>query len=77
MANKKTPIVIDDVEHMYEDMKPEQQMLVNHLMDLERKISSARFSLDQLEVGKQAFLRMLNDSLNADKAQPAVVESVE
>lgn len=60
---KKTPIVIDDVEYQLEDMSQEQQMLVNHIMDLERKIASSQFNLDQLNVGKQAFISMLKQSL--------------
>ena len=57
--NEKTPIVIDDVEYNYEDMTQEQQMFVNHISDLDRKLSSARFNVDQLEVGKSAFVKML------------------
>ena len=63
--HKKTPIVIDDKEYLYEDMTPEQQTLVNHLMDLDRKIGAARFNLDQLEVGKGAFFSMLKQSLES------------
>jgi hypothetical protein len=64
MGEKKTnPVIIDDVEYAFEDMKPEQQQMVNHLIDLDRKIGSAQFNLDQLNVGKQAFLTMLRDSL--------------
>jgi hypothetical protein len=37
--------------------------MVNHLIDLDRKIGSSQFNLDQLNVGKQAFLTMLRDSL--------------
>jgi hypothetical protein len=51
MANTKTPITIDDVEYQFEDMTQEQQMLVNHVADLDRKLSSARFNVDQLQVG--------------------------
>ncbi len=41
MAEKKTtPIVIDDVEYQYEDMTSEQQVLINHVADLDRKIGS-------------------------------------
>jgi hypothetical protein len=61
--NEKTPIIIDDVEYKYEDMTPEQQVLVNHCADLERKLSAAKFNVDQLEVGKQAFVNMLTESL--------------
>ena len=60
---KKIPIVIDDVEYQLEDMSQEQQMLVNHIMDLERKISASRFNLDQMTVGKDAFIQMLKQSL--------------
>lgn len=61
--NKKTPIVINDVEYFFEDMTHEQQTLVNHVADLDRKLSSAAFNLDQLQVGKQAFIKMLEQSL--------------
>jgi hypothetical protein len=64
MGEKKTtPITIDDVEYTFEDMKPEQQAMINHIADLDRKIGSAQFNLDQLQVGKQAFVNMLKTSL--------------
>jgi len=60
---KKNQVTIDDVEYAFEDMKSEQQNMVNHLIDLDRKIRSTQFNLDQLNVGKQAFLTMLRESL--------------
>ena len=64
MGEKKTtPITIDDVEYTYEDMSQDQQVLVNHVLDLDRKIASTQFNLDQLTVGKQAFIQMLKQSL--------------
>ena len=64
MSEKKTQtIVIDKVEHDLEAMTDEQKMLVNHCLDLDRKIASTKFNLDQLEVGKQAFVQMLKQSL--------------
>ena len=68
---KKNQVTIDDVEYEFSDMKPEQQAMVNHLVDLDRKIGSAQFNLDQLNVGKQAFLTMLRESL-AKKEEPLV-----
>jgi hypothetical protein len=68
---KKNQVTIDDVEYAFEDMKPEQQQMVNHLIDLDRKIGSSQFNLDQLNVGKQAFLSMLRESL-AKKDEPLV-----
>lgn len=64
MAEKKTtPIVLNDVEYIFEDMTPEQQVLVNHCLDLDRKIGSSQFNLDQLNVGKQAFVKLLEEAL--------------
>ena len=64
MGEKKTtPITIDDVEYVFEDMTPEQQLLVNHVADLDRKIGSTQFNLDQLTVGKQAFIQLLKEKL--------------
>jgi hypothetical protein len=73
MENKKTPITIDDKEYSFEDMTPEQQMLVNHVADLDRKLNSARFNVDQLQVGRNAFMEMLTNSL-AKEPEPSPVE---
>ena len=77
MGEKKTtPITIDDVQYVLEDMKPEQQAMVNHIADLDRKIGSTQFNLDQLQVGKQAFIDMLKRSLTevVEKAEVEVVQ---
>lgn len=61
--DKKTPITIDNVEYQFEDMTQEQQVLVNHVADLDRKLNSARFNVDQMQVGRDAFFNMLKQSL--------------
>ena len=61
--DKKTPVTIDGVEYIFEDMTQEQQTLFNHCVDLDRKISSAAFNLDQLNVGKEAFIGRLKAAL--------------
>ena len=61
--DKKTPITIDNVDYNFEDLTQEQQMLFNLCIDLDRKISSAQFNLDQLSVGKSTFMDMLKKSL--------------
>lgn len=64
MGEKKTnPVTIDGVEYIVEDMTPEQQTLLNHVIDLERKLNSAKFNTDQLQVGRDAFFKMLKESL--------------
>lgn len=71
MGEKKTtPIVVNDVEYTLEDMTPEQQAMVNHCNDLDRKIRSTQFNLDQLSVGKDAFINMLVVDLeNAEESE--------
>ena len=67
MGKKKTtPITVNDVEYVFEDMEPEQQAMVNHCADLDRKIKSTQFNLDQLSVGKEAFINMLSNSLQKE-----------
>ena len=80
MAEKKTtPITIDGKEYVFEDMTQEQQYFFENCIDLDRKISSAAFNLEQLKVGKDAFLGKLKASLEAPKEVEAVeiVETVQ
>ena len=42
--------------------------MVNHVADLDRKISSTQFNLDQLSVGRQAFMNMLTQQLEVTEA---------
>lgn len=77
MGEKKpNPVTINDKEYEYSDLTPEQQALFSHCVDLDRKIDSARFNLDQLAVGKQAFVNILKDKLNApvEKTEVEVVQ---
>jgi len=66
----KNAIFINEVEYQYEDLTAEQQALFQHCIDLDRKIASAQFSLDQLSVGKGAFIKMLEESLAKPKEEP-------
>ena len=69
MGEKKTtPITINDVDYTLEDLSKEQQVMVNHIADLDRKIASTRFNLDQLSVGREAFMNMLTQQLESDEA---------
>jgi hypothetical protein len=73
--NEKTPVTIDGVEHQFEDLTREQQVLLNHVADLDRKLDSARFNVDQLQVGRNAFFELLKQALEAKPE--AVVTDVE
>jgi hypothetical protein len=66
---KKTTITLDNVDYIFEDMTPQQQAMVNHISDLDRKIGTSQFNLDQLNVGKDAFVKMLKEALTAPKEE--------
>ena len=60
---EKTPIVIDEQEYFYEELTDEQKAYVNHIADLDRKIGSSQFNLEQLQFGKQSFVKALKEIL--------------
>ena len=60
---KNNVVLVDGVEHVFEDMTQDQQIMVNHIADLDRKIGSTQFNLQQLQVGKDAFIQMLKTSI--------------
>ena len=77
MENKKPQIVtIDGVEHDANTFTEQQVLLLNHTIDLDRKIGSTQFQLQQLQVGKDSFLKLLKDALAADTAQVQDVEAL-
>jgi len=61
------PLVIDGIEYDTNDFTDEQVALTNHCLDLDRKLASTQFQAQQLQVGKDAFLKMLKDSLEKPK----------
>lgn len=68
MGEDKKPIItIDDKDYTEDDLTPEQIAMVNHVMSLEQKVRSAEFNLTQLQVGRQAFMDMLQKSLKEEE----------
>jgi hypothetical protein len=69
MSEKKTQIItINGTDYTEDQLTDEQKIMISHIADLDRKISSAKFNLDQLSVGREAFVNMLTKSL-ADGAE--------
>ena len=64
MAENKKTIVINDKEYTEDQLTDQQKIMVNHVADLDRKIGTTQFNLDQLGVGKKAFMDMLTKSLD-------------
>jgi hypothetical protein len=70
MSTKKSQIVtIDGTEFDANDFNEQEVTYLNHCIDLDRKIGSTQFQLQQLMVGKDAFLGMLK----AELAKPVEV----
>ena len=70
MAKKekdKPVLKIDDKEYDVDSMTDEQRTMVNHIVDLDRKVSSSEFNLIQLRFGRQAFVDALKISLTNEE----------
>jgi cell division protein ZapA (FtsZ GTPase activity inhibitor) len=65
--NEKTPITVNDKEYFVEDLNEQQQAMINHVNDLDRKLANARFNLDQLAFGREAFVSALAQSLQSQE----------
>ena len=63
--DKKAIITINDTDYTEDQLTDQQKVIINHINSLQQKIGSAEFNLDQLKVGKEAFVNMLTASLEA------------
>ena len=68
---EKNTITVNDVEYNVDDFTDEQRTLLNHVTDLDRKLGNAQFNLDQLMVGREAFVARLAASLEAEPQEVA------
>ena len=70
MSEKKPNLItINDKEYTEEQLTNEQKVMINHITDLDRKIGSTQFNLDQLQVGRKAFMSLLEASLEAEEVE--------
>lgn len=63
MAENTKTITINGTEYTEDQLTDQQKVMINHIADLDRKIGTTQFNLDQLQVGRQAFMDMLEASL--------------
>ena len=63
MVEDKKTITIDDVKYTEDQLSDQAKMCINHINSLDQKIGSAEFNLDQLRVGRNAFMDMLKKEL--------------
>ena len=68
-TKKEQTITINDTEHKVSDLTEQQIVMVNHVQDLDRKLSSAQFNIDQLNVGRNSFMNMLTNSFETEPGE--------
>tara|TARA_R110002074_G_scaffold94186_3_gene205659 strand:- start:723 stop:956 length:234 start_codon:yes stop_codon:yes gene_type:complete len=66
--NEKSPVLtLEDKQYYQEDLNDEQLLMLAHVQDLDRKINSSKFNLQQLQFGKQAFLDGITASIKKEE----------
>tara|TARA_R110000737_G_C14326437_1_gene440623 strand:+ start:108 stop:329 length:222 start_codon:yes stop_codon:yes gene_type:complete len=66
MGKNDTPtMTMNDKEYDISGMSDQQKVLLSHVTDLDRKIKSVSFNLDQLRIGRETFVNMLSNALEA------------
>ena len=74
--NEKTLITVNEKKYYVEDFNDQQRVLLNHVNDLDRKLSSARFNVDQLAVGRERFIELLDEALQQEAVTDADYDEV-
>lgn len=64
---QKPVLNLDGEEHEIDSMSDEQKVMINHIADLDRKINTTQFNLQQLQFGKSAFVNALKESLTKEE----------
>ena len=61
---------LDGKEYDINSMNDDQKTMVNHIADLNRKIDTTTFNLQQLQFGRQAFVDGLKAALSEENKYP-------
>jgi hypothetical protein len=73
---KEQPVLsLDGKEYVIEDMTDEEKQMINHINDMQNKINTNAFIREQLEVGKEAFIVRLRESLIAEEPEEVEAEA--
>ena len=61
---EKQPVLsLDGKEYDIEQLTDDQKTMVAHIADLNRKVETATFNLQQLQFGRQSFIDALKNGL--------------
>ena len=56
-------ITFNGKDYTEDQLNDKQKVIISHIRDLQKKISSTEFSLDQLKISYDAFIKMLGDEI--------------
>ena len=73
MTKENKTVTINDKEYNIDDLTQEQQVMLNHITDLDRKLNTTLFNADQLKVGRDSFVALLTQSLENPEVPEAEV----
>ena len=65
--NKDQTITLNDNKYNISDMNKDQKNYLAHVSDLNRKVETTKFNLQQLEMGLNHFVSLLSNSLNKEE----------
>tara|TARA_R110001592_G_C12712510_1_gene707996 strand:+ start:249 stop:470 length:222 start_codon:yes stop_codon:yes gene_type:complete len=68
---KEKSITIDGKDYKESDFTIEQINMINHVSDLDRKLQTSVFNLEQLQFGRDCYMDKLTKSLKIKKKKVA------
>jgi hypothetical protein len=66
---KEQEIILFDKPYKESELSDEQKTMINHVADLDRKITTSEFNLQQLRFGRQAFMDALKASVEKNEEE--------
>ena len=66
---KEQEIILFDKPYKESELSDEQKTMINHVADLDRKITTSEFNIQQLRFGRQAFMDALKASVEKDEEE--------
>jgi len=67
--DEKKTISVNGKDYNVDELSEQQIAMVNHIQDLDRKLANARFNVDQLAFGREAFVNALATSLEEEQSE--------
>jgi len=71
----KPKLNFDGKEYGIEEMSNESKQILNHINDMQNKLNTNAFMKEQLDVGKEAFVNLLRESLKEPEEEAELVEA--